>query len=172
MRKNPDTPGLFVKRREKAVERPLLSCCLPSYCSSYVTNAHKIFPAANWGIFDPAKTDSTLTSSIDYALHYLADHEAVARKLHKPLVMKELGIFRNGNSRDPAAPVTVRDQYYTKNIRRGLPKRPEVFRNWEQHHDGKTWSILWASSLQGQEPERFPDDEATKRRLSLERRLL
>jgi mannan endo-1,4-beta-mannosidase len=68
----------------------------------------------NWGIYDPAKPDSTLARSVEYALRYLAEHEGVARTLNKPLVMEEFGISRDGNNHDPAAAVTVRDQYYTK----------------------------------------------------------
>lgn len=67
----------------------------------------------NWGLFDPAKADSTLAPSIDFMKAYLSSHEEIARKLNKPLVLEEFGISRDKNDHDPAAPVTVRDQYYS-----------------------------------------------------------
>jgi mannan endo-1,4-beta-mannosidase len=68
----------------------------------------------NWDIYNPAKPDSTLEPAIDYALQYLDHHVDIARKLHKPLVMEEFGISRDGNSHDAASPVTIRDRYYEK----------------------------------------------------------
>jgi mannan endo-1,4-beta-mannosidase len=67
----------------------------------------------NWNIYDPAKPDSTLPSSIAYALDYLDDHEAMARKLNKPLVLEEFGISRDGNSHDPKSGTAIRDKYYS-----------------------------------------------------------
>ncbi|MBT1703384.1 hypothetical protein KK060_08845 [Fulvivirgaceae bacterium PWU20] len=37
----------------------------------------------NWNIYDPAKPDSTLSKSIQYAVNYIEDHEKIANKLVK-----------------------------------------------------------------------------------------
>jgi len=67
----------------------------------------------NWNYYDPAKADSTYDSALSYALNYLAEHEAIAKKMNKPLVLEEYGISRDLNSHEPNAPVTIRDKYYT-----------------------------------------------------------
>jgi mannan endo-1,4-beta-mannosidase len=66
----------------------------------------------NWSIYNPHKPDSTLPVSVDYAIRYLEDHEQIARKLHKPLVLEEFGISRDDNSHNPESATTVRDRYY------------------------------------------------------------
>lgn len=67
----------------------------------------------NWSIYDPAKSDSTLPVSIDYAMKYIKDHAAIAQKLNKPLVLEEFGISRDGNSHDPSSSTVIRDKYYS-----------------------------------------------------------
>jgi mannan endo-1,4-beta-mannosidase len=68
----------------------------------------------NWEIYNPAKADSTLPISIDYAINYLNDHEAMARKIGKPVVLEEFGISRDLNDHNPSATTTVRDKYYAQ----------------------------------------------------------
>ena len=68
----------------------------------------------NWEIYNPAKTDSTLQPSIDYAMNYLKEHEAISKKINKPVVLEEFGISRDANSHDPSSSTSVRDQYYEK----------------------------------------------------------
>lgn len=66
----------------------------------------------NWGVFDPAKPDSSLPGAIDFAKEYIARHEAIAKKLGKPLVMEEFGISRDLRNYDPTATTGFRDLYY------------------------------------------------------------
>ncbi|HEY5824306.1 MAG TPA: cellulase family glycosylhydrolase [Cyclobacteriaceae bacterium] len=68
----------------------------------------------NWGIYNPAKADSTLQPSIDYALNYLKEHEEISKKINKPVVLEEFGISRDANSHDPSSATLIRDQYYEK----------------------------------------------------------
>jgi mannan endo-1,4-beta-mannosidase len=68
----------------------------------------------NWNIYNPAKADSTLPLSIDYALNYLKEHEAISKKINKPMVLEEFGISRDGNSHEPSSTTVIRDQYYDK----------------------------------------------------------
>jgi mannan endo-1,4-beta-mannosidase len=68
----------------------------------------------NWSIYDPKKPDSTYENSVAYMLDYLKRHEAVSRKLNKPLVMEEFGISRDMNSHDPSSSTAIRDKYYEK----------------------------------------------------------
>lgn len=66
----------------------------------------------NWNIYDPARPDTTLQTSINYARQYLADHIAMAKRLNKPVVLEEFGISRDSNDHRPNGPTTVRDRYY------------------------------------------------------------
>ena len=68
----------------------------------------------NWGVYDPKKPDSTYEVSIAYAQNYINEHEAIASKINKPLVMEEFGISRDGNSHDAASGTVIRDKYYEK----------------------------------------------------------
>jgi mannan endo-1,4-beta-mannosidase len=66
----------------------------------------------NWGVYHPAQADSTFQPSVDYAIRYINEHEAISRKINKPLVLEEFGISRDSNSHDPGSSTTVRDRYY------------------------------------------------------------
>jgi mannan endo-1,4-beta-mannosidase len=66
----------------------------------------------NWNYYDPAKADSTYVPSLAYALNYLREHEAISKKMNKPMVLEEFGISRDLNRHDAGSPVTVRDKYY------------------------------------------------------------
>ena len=54
----------------------------------------------------------TAMASGEVALDYLATHERLATELGKPLLFEEFGFPRDGESYDPAAATTFRDQYY------------------------------------------------------------
>ena len=66
----------------------------------------------NWNVYDPLKADSTYAPAVTYALNYIRTHEALARRLGKPLVMEEFGISRDTNSHAAGTPTTIRDKYY------------------------------------------------------------
>jgi mannan endo-1,4-beta-mannosidase len=66
----------------------------------------------NWGFYDPKKPDATYQPALDYALNYLQEHLKQAAALHKPVVLEEFGISRDGNNHAEGTPVTVRDKYY------------------------------------------------------------
>jgi mannan endo-1,4-beta-mannosidase len=68
----------------------------------------------NWGVYDPFRADSTFEPAVAYAIDYIGTHEAMARKLNKPLVMEEFGISRDSNRHDAGSSVTIRDRYYQK----------------------------------------------------------
>jgi mannan endo-1,4-beta-mannosidase len=68
----------------------------------------------NWNIYDPLKADSTYEASVTYALNYMAEHEAISKKINKPMVLEEFGISRDMNSHDPASATTIRDKYYAR----------------------------------------------------------
>ena len=67
----------------------------------------------NWNFYDPARADATYGPALQYALKYLNDHEQIARKMNKPVVLEEFGISRDQNNYDPQSPTTIREKYYT-----------------------------------------------------------
>ncbi len=73
----------------------------------------------NWNVYDPQRAEETYDSSVHYALNYIDHHEAIARKLNKPLVLEEFGISRDSNSHDAASSTRIRDLYYA-NIFQGI----------------------------------------------------
>lgn len=67
----------------------------------------------NWMWFNPRDGASGLDQALSrWADPYLEEHLAVAQSLHKPAVLEEFGISRDGGSYSPAAACTVRDRYY------------------------------------------------------------
>ncbi|HEY8937402.1 MAG TPA: beta-mannosidase [Cyclobacteriaceae bacterium] len=66
----------------------------------------------NWNYYDPKKADSTYAPALAYALNYLKEHEVIAKKLNKPMVLEEFGISRDLNSHEPTSPTTIRNKYY------------------------------------------------------------
>jgi mannan endo-1,4-beta-mannosidase len=65
-------------------------------------------------VLSALKGDSTFDPAVVYAMDYIATHEAMARKLNKPLVMEEFGISRDSNRHDAGSAITIRDRYYQK----------------------------------------------------------
>jgi mannan endo-1,4-beta-mannosidase len=68
----------------------------------------------NWNVYDPKNASGTYDKSVDYMLSYIKQHEAISRKLNKPLVLEEFGISRDLNNHDPNSATTIRDKYYEK----------------------------------------------------------
>ena len=66
----------------------------------------------NWNIYDPAHADSTFGPSVAYAHHYLDVHVGYGATLHKPVVLEEFGISRDGNNYNRSTPTIIRDKYY------------------------------------------------------------
>jgi mannan endo-1,4-beta-mannosidase len=66
----------------------------------------------NWGWFDPASSAATFDRSVGRAMGYLADHVAIAREMHKPLVVEEFGVSRDGRDYSSSAATTVRDRFF------------------------------------------------------------
>jgi mannan endo-1,4-beta-mannosidase len=67
----------------------------------------------NWGWYDPLDAAS-YAPAVARAKAYIDSHVARTRALGKPIVFEEFGIARDLGSYSPAAPVTVRDQYYAE----------------------------------------------------------
>jgi mannan endo-1,4-beta-mannosidase len=68
----------------------------------------------NWNVYDPQNAVGTFDKSVKYMLDYIDKHEAISKRLKKPLVMEEFGISRDLNSHHPDSATTVRDRYYEK----------------------------------------------------------
>jgi mannan endo-1,4-beta-mannosidase len=67
----------------------------------------------NWGWYDPAHPSTTYNNALQQALAYLTSHAAAANaQLHKPLVLEEFGLARNGGSFSPGASVTYRNDFF------------------------------------------------------------
>lgn len=67
----------------------------------------------NWGWYDPLD-GASYAPAVTRAKAYIDSHVARTRTLGKPIVFEEFGIARDLGSYSPAAPVTVRDQYYAE----------------------------------------------------------
>jgi mannan endo-1,4-beta-mannosidase len=68
----------------------------------------------NWNVYDPQNAVGTFDKSVKYMLDYIDKHEAISKRLKKPLVMEEFGISRDLNSHHPDSATIVRDRYYEK----------------------------------------------------------
>ena len=67
----------------------------------------------NWGWFDPYD-EVSLSSAVEKATAYINQHEVLAEKLNKPVVLEEFGISRDDNDHAVTASVTLRDEYYSQ----------------------------------------------------------
>ncbi len=65
----------------------------------------------NWGWFDPKQADATFNRSVGRSIAYIAEHVAIAEAVHKPMVLEEFGLARDGNGFGPETGVTYRDRY-------------------------------------------------------------
>ncbi len=66
----------------------------------------------NWGWFDPTRPEATFNRSVGRSMGYLSDHVAIAEALHKPLVLEEFGVARDGRGFDPGSGVSYRDRFF------------------------------------------------------------
>jgi len=66
----------------------------------------------NWSWLDIKNIAGSLDSAIIKTNAYMKDHIAVARRLHKPLVLEEFGLPRDFHGYSPSESVSCRDRYY------------------------------------------------------------
>ena len=69
----------------------------------------------NWGWFKDTSIAASLNNVINTTNDYIKKHEAIAKKLNKPLVIEEFGLPRDLHSFDINSTTALRDNYY-KNI--------------------------------------------------------
>jgi mannan endo-1,4-beta-mannosidase len=68
----------------------------------------------NWGWFKGLQLKEGFPQVLKNSLSYIEQHLLVAERLNKPLVIEEFGLPRDHHSFDPAAPTSLRDDYYGK----------------------------------------------------------
>lgn len=66
----------------------------------------------NWGWYDPADAEATFPDARFEARAYLGQHEQLAARLGKALVLEEFGLARDGGVFEPDAPATRRDVFF------------------------------------------------------------
>ena len=81
--------------------------------SSYIDYTTIHVWVQNWGWFDPYD-EVSLSSAVEKATAYINQHEVLAEKLNKPVVLEEFGISRDDNDHAVTASVTIRDEYYSQ----------------------------------------------------------
>ncbi|HIB72431.1 MAG TPA: hypothetical protein EYM74_01540 [Candidatus Marinimicrobia bacterium] len=81
--------------------------------SSYIDYTTIHVWVQNWGWFDPYD-EVSLSSAVEKATAYINQHEVLAEKLNKPVVLEEFGISRDDNDHAVTASVTLRDEYYSQ----------------------------------------------------------
>ena len=81
--------------------------------SSYINYTTIHVWVQNWGWFDPYD-EVSLSSAVEKATAYINQHEVLAEKLNKPVVLEEFGISRDDNDHAVTASVTLRDEYYSQ----------------------------------------------------------
>ncbi len=68
----------------------------------------------NWSWFDSKKPVETWDGAMVKCKDYLNSHIDFAKKLHKPIVLEEFGMDRDGATFDVKATTHVRDRFYTE----------------------------------------------------------
>lgn len=66
----------------------------------------------NWGWIKDTAIADNFNDVLIKTTGYLKDHDEIAKKLNKPLVIEEFGLPRDGVSFDPMSAVTFRDKYF------------------------------------------------------------
>lgn len=66
----------------------------------------------NWSWLDIKNIKGSLQTAIDSTNEYIKEHEAVAKKLNKPVVLEEFGFPRDNHLYSLDDPTTARDIYY------------------------------------------------------------
>jgi mannan endo-1,4-beta-mannosidase len=67
----------------------------------------------NWGWFDPTRWQETLPLTEQRGAAYINTHIRLARQLHKPLIMDEFGLGRDGGLISPGVSTQARDRYFS-----------------------------------------------------------
>lgn len=109
----------------------------------------------NWGWFKQDEMKDAIVAIKNKANAYIATHEAIARKLNKPLIIEEFGLPRNGYRFDPGTSVSLRDEYLE-----------EIFAIWKRSKEKKDvlaglnfWSFAGAGRpVKGQDYWKEGDD--------------
>ena len=66
----------------------------------------------NWAWFSDTSIAKGLPAAIKKTNDYIQQHERIAEKLHKPLVIEEFGLPRDGHSFSTGSTTNSRDIYY------------------------------------------------------------
>lgn len=66
----------------------------------------------NWGWFKDTSMHKDIQNVVDKTVDYIQNHNAIAQKLNKALVIEEFGMPRDRHSFDINASTTLRDKYY------------------------------------------------------------
>lgn len=66
----------------------------------------------NWGWVDPKNLPGTFASGAAQTRQYIEQHEAIARRIGKPLVFEEFGFPRDEGRFDPGTPTSFKDRFY------------------------------------------------------------
>jgi mannan endo-1,4-beta-mannosidase len=67
----------------------------------------------NWGWFRDTAISKDFDAIVSKTNSYISKHAAVARKIHKPMVVEEFGLPRDGHLFLLSASTTLRDKYYS-----------------------------------------------------------
>lgn len=68
--------------------------------------------AKNWGWIDFDHFDSTYTTTVANMKQYVCEHAKLAKEIHKPLVIEEIGFPRDKQNFSPEATTVYRDRYF------------------------------------------------------------
>ncbi|MDI1364988.1 MAG: cellulase family glycosylhydrolase [bacterium] len=66
----------------------------------------------NWGWIDPKHQPATYEAGEAQCRDYVTAHIALAKGLHKPLVIEEFGLIRDDRAFAPDAPADLKDRFY------------------------------------------------------------
>jgi len=117
----------------------------------------------NWGWFDPSNEQS-LSTSIDKVQSYINEHEKLALKLNKPVVLEEFGISRDYNNYSSNSSVSLRDKYFNKvfdiislKVKNGSPLAGSNFWAWGGFGRPRKPKSIWEKDDQfiGDPPHEF-----------------
>lgn len=102
----------------------------------------------NWRWARPESLTGDLPNVYQKTADCIAQHEAYARKLHKPMVIEEFGYSRDSTAYAPGTPVSARDAFYAyifSRVRESLrDKGPVAGCNfWGWGGGGRPASVTW-----------------------------
>ena len=67
----------------------------------------------NWGWAKRTDPDSDIEYACEESGAYIQEHQAIAKKINKPLVIEEFGFSRKGNASGTGIPTESRDKFYS-----------------------------------------------------------